>query len=79
MTGSEEHLAHYVPHEGDEEVRDKLEKLSDFTEKADFVKDRKSGIEECAADPDELGDRAQALLKALGFDRKVTMPFARSV
>jgi hypothetical protein len=74
MTGSEEHLAHYVPDEDNEDVQDKLDRLNQFIEQANFVTDGKSGIEECAADSDKLGDRALPLLKALGLGRKVTLP-----
>jgi len=70
----EEHLAQYVPNDDDEAVWDKLDKLNKFTENANFVTDNKSGIEECTAGSDQLGDRVRALFKALGFERKATLP-----
>lgn len=78
MTGSEEHLAHHVP-EDDEDIQDKIDKLNKFTENANFVSDSKSGIEQCAADPSKLGDRVRALLKALGFDKKVALSLQESI
>jgi hypothetical protein len=70
----EEHLAHYVPNEDDEAVWDKLDKLNKFAENPNFVTGNKSGIEQIAAHSDQLTDRSRALLKALGFVTKVTVP-----
>ena len=72
MTGSKEHLLHRVPDEDDKNgVLDKLNKLSRFTEEALFEPDENS-IEECAADPNKLKEKARPLFKALGFEGKVT-------
>jgi hypothetical protein len=48
MTGSEEHLAHYVPDEDDEDIPDKINKLNKFTENAKFASDSKGGIRICS-------------------------------
>lgn len=79
MAGLEEHLLYRVPNEDDKDLQDKLDKLNQFTEKANFVRDSKSGIEQCDADPDRLRDRARALLKALGFEKKVTLLYKKYI